>query len=141
MQRLTLLIKDDDDRFWVLPMVQTYAGAELLKEDFREELTERWLGWLVEFAQKYGVDLDLHVERAQIVGAEYLNLLSAIRWSHEHELWTTLVQLVEGIWFYPYLIGLFGDFRETLEAAVQSARRLQDERNEGRFLCRLGRLY
>lgn len=140
LQRLTLLIRDDDDRFWVLPIVQGYAEAELSTKDFTGEFTKRWLDWLVEFTQKFGIDLDFHVERSKIVGTEYLNLLSAIRWCNEHEQWTKLIQLVEGTEFYPYLIGLYIELQEMLEMAMNAAKLVQDEQSEGRLLRKLGRL-
>lgn len=141
LQRLTLLVRDDDDRFWILPMVQAYAGAELLKEDCRGELTERWLQWSLEFSKNYGIDLELCIEKAQTVGLEYLNLLNAIRWCYKHEQWEVLLQLTEGIWFYPYTVGLFGELREMLEAAMSAASILKDEQREGRFIYRIGKLF
>jgi tetratricopeptide (TPR) repeat protein len=141
LQRLSLINRSDADRFWMLPIVQGYAKVELAATDFGEVLTERWLGWLLEFAQEYGIDLDFHVEKSRVVGADYLNLMNAIRWCREHEQWDQLLQLAEGTGFYPYLIGLFGDFREILEAALQATKALQDEQSEGRFLRRLGELF
>src|SRR5579863_231409 len=138
LQRLSLLNRYENGRFWILPMVQTYARTELARADFAAALTERWLGWLLQFAQNYGTNLDLRVGNAQMIGFEYPNLLMAIRWCHEHQNLKILLQLVEAIWFYPYLVGLFGEFREILEAALQAARMQGDERHEGRFLRRLG---
>lgn len=142
LQRLCLLNRDDGDRFWMLPMVQGYAGAELTRADFYESLTETWLSWLLRFAQEHGLDLELHIEKAQRVGAEYPHLLSAFRWCREHDRWETLIRLVEGTCFYPYLVGLFSEFREMLEAAVQVIRIRHDEQNErfeGRFMRQLAR--
>ncbi len=138
LQRLSLLNRYENGRFWILPMVQTYARTELTRADFAAALTERWLGWLLQFAQNYGTNLDLRVGYAQMIGSEYPNLLTAIRWCHEHQELKILLQLVEAIWFYPYLVGLFGEFRDILEAALQAARMQGDERLEGRFLRRLG---
>jgi tetratricopeptide (TPR) repeat protein len=142
LQRLTLLIRDDDDRFWVLPMVQGYAGAELVSIDFSEILTERWLAWLLKYTQSFGIPLaELEAERTQKIGLEYPNLLSAIRWCREHERWEMLLELIEGTWFYPYLSGLFSELQEILEATVQATNILQNERRKGRFMRQFGRLY
>jgi len=138
LQRLSLLNRYENDRFWVLPIVQAYARNELAAADFAEEVTERWLNWVLQFAQRNGVDVDLHVESVQIIGVEYLNLLAAIRWCHEHQRLATLLSLAECIWFYPYIVGLFGEFREILEVALKAAREQGDKRREGRFLRRLG---
>ncbi len=140
LQRLSLLNRDEDDRFWILPMVQEYLGTELEKADFGKTLTERWLNWSVEFTQNYAMDLDLHVERAQTIGLEYPHLLNAIRWCQKHEQWELLLQLVENTWFYPYLVGLFGELREMLGAGLQATKSLQSEQGKGRLLSRLGRL-
>jgi tetratricopeptide (TPR) repeat protein len=138
LQRLSLLNRDEDDRFWLLPMVQGYAGAELVRAGCGDALTEQWLAWLLKFVQHNGINLDLHVEKAQMIGLEYPHLLSAMRWCREHERWEMVLQLAEGTWFYLYLVGLFGELREILQAALQAARTLGAERQEGQFLRRLG---
>lgn len=96
LQRLSLLNRPEDERFWILPIVQGYVEAELSKADFGTALIERWLQWLLDFTQCSGTDLDLHVERTQTVSIEYLNLLSAIRWCHQHKRWEILLQIAEG---------------------------------------------
>ena len=140
LQRLSLLNRPEDERFWILPIVQGYVETELAKSDFSTAIIERWLRWLLDFARGNGFDLDLHVERTQTVSIEYLNLLSAIRWCHQVERWETLLQMAEGTWFYPYLVGLLGDLREILDAALQATEALQDELRKGRFKHRLGML-
>jgi tetratricopeptide (TPR) repeat protein len=140
LQRLSLLNRDEDDRFWILPMVQEYLEVELENADYGKTLTESWLNWSVEFTQKYAVDLDLHVEEAHTIGLEYPHLLHAIRWCQKHEQLELLLQLVENTWFYPYLAGLFGELREMLEAGLQATKSMQSEQREGRLLRRLGRL-
>ena len=99
LQRLSLLNFMKDDRFSMLPIVQGYAEAEIVKADFGEKLTESWLGWLLEFTQRYGIDLEFHTERALTVGSEYPNMLKAIRWCRKHERWEILLKLVEGAWW------------------------------------------
>jgi hypothetical protein len=140
-QQLSLLNRSESDRFWMLPMVQSYAAAELIGAEFSEMLTERWLEWLLEFTQLYGIDLELHAERVQTVGFEYRHLLRAIRWCREHGRWEILLQLAEGIWSYLYQASLFGECREILEGAVQGAKVLEDRRCEERIMYRLGLLF
>lgn len=139
LQRLSMLTRTEDDRFWMLPMVHGYIGAEFAKADFAETLIDRWLDWMQEFTQAYGIDLELHVERAQKIDPEYANLVSAIRWCHQHERKETLLRLVEGTSFYLYLVGLDSEFMEILETAVLAARALQNEQCMGRFLRQLAR--
>ncbi len=141
LQRLSLLNRTENDRFWMLPLVLGHAGSKLVEADFYQELTGCWLSWLLKFTQHYGDNLNLHVERVSLVDVEYPNLLSAIRWCHENKQWEPLLQLAKRIWFYLYLTGRFSELLEILEAAVKAAQELGDERREAHFLRRLGRLY
>lgn len=137
LQRLSLLSRTSDDRFSMLPIVRSYVGTELAREACRNDLIEAWLQWLLQFAQRYGNRLDLHIEHVQTVSTEYAAILGGIRWCREYERWETLLQLAENIWFYPYLIGLLGEAREILADAILAAQILKDEAGEGRFLRRL----
>lgn len=142
LQRLSLLNRTEADRFWMLPMVRECAEAELAKADFGEVFIERWLDWLIAFTQNYGIDLEFHIEHAREISSVYPHLLNAIRWCLEHQRWETLLQLVEGSCFYPYLVGLFGELREMLEAGMQATKSTLSERNErceGRFMYQLAR--
>jgi LuxR family glucitol operon transcriptional activator len=130
--RLSLVNREpESDRFWLLPLVQEYARAELERADFRDELTERWLAWARDFALRYGADLDIHTTNAPIFAREYPNLRLAFRWCAEHERWEDLLALADGLWFYPYLAGLLGEATEILESAIRASQ--LDERIEGRF--------
>jgi tetratricopeptide (TPR) repeat protein len=137
LQRLSLLSRTDADRFFMLPMVQGYTGLELTSDESGQAIIEAWLRWLMKFGKQYGNRLDLHIEHVHTVETEYGSLLSAIRWCRAHARWDVLLQLAEDIWFYPYLVGLLGEVREILDAALLAARIMQDERREGRFLRRL----
>lgn len=141
LQRLSLLNRTEKDRFWMLPIVQGYTESELTRANFGEILIERWLSWLLEFSRHYRIDLQFHTERAPTGDSEYRHLLTAIRWSHQHERWEILLQLVEGTWFPPFLEGLFSELREMLEAAIQASKVLHNEQHEGQFLRRLGTLF
>ncbi|MDQ2905492.1 MAG: NB-ARC domain-containing protein [Ktedonobacteraceae bacterium] len=137
LQRLSLLNRTRDDRLHMLPMVQGYMSSELVKAENGDALTGAWLQWLLQFTRQHGDRLDLHIDRVQTFSAEYATLLSAIRWYHTHACWEPLLCLAEGAWFYPYLIGLLGEARDILEAAIEAAQVLRDERREGQFLRRL----
>ncbi len=139
LQRLFLLNRNDDDRFWELPITQRYAHAQFAKVD-SDQLVERWIAWLLNFAATYGLDLELHVEQAHLLAPEYPNARSAISWCYEHQRWETLLQLAECIWYFPFLTCLYIDLQEILDAAVESAKILGAKQEEGRWECRLGRL-
>jgi tetratricopeptide (TPR) repeat protein len=135
LQRLSLLNYTKADRFWMLPMVQEYAGAALVEVDDGALLIERWLSWLLNYIQNSGTILaELEVERTQKVSTEYPNFLKAIRWCREHKRWEVLLQLVERTWVFPYLLGLHSELLEMLETGTQAAKILQDEQHEGQFL-------
>jgi len=141
LQCFSLLNRDENGRFWLLPIIQQFAGIDLLGTDLGEVLTERWLSWLLNFAQNNSADLEFHVERVPKVGPEYPNLLNAIRWCRRHKRWATLLELAEGTSFYPYLLDLLNELKEILEAGLQASRALSVERREGRFLRQIGRLF
>jgi hypothetical protein len=135
--RLSLVNREpESDRFWLLPLVQEYARAELERADFRDELTERWLAWARDFALRYGADLDIRIENAPTFAREYPNLRLAFRWCAEHEQWEDVLVLADGLWFYPYLVGLWGEAEETLETAFRFSKTLGNERIAGRFVRR-----
>lgn len=140
LQRLSLLNQVKAERFWMLPLVQEYAGAALSGANDGAQLTERWLNWLLNYIQSTDTILaELEAEKAQKVRLEYPNLLNAIRWCREHKRWEILLQLVERTWSFPYLSGLFGELQEILEAGIQASKALQDDRREGQFLRQFGR--
>jgi tetratricopeptide (TPR) repeat protein len=164
LQRLSLLNRTEEDRFWLLPMVHRYVEAQFTEAQMDEKLTDRWLKWLLGFAQhcetssvkqtgeseangdqvkviNHGIDVEGGFERVQALGIEYANVLKAIRWCRENERWKPLLQLVEGIWPYPDLVGLLSELREILEAALQAARSIHDELREGKILRRLGKFF
>ncbi len=129
--------ESESDRFWLLPLVQEYARAELERANFREKLTERWLAWARDFALRYGADLDIRIENAPIFALEYPNLQLAFRWCAERERWEDVLALADNLWFYPYLAGLFGEATEILETASRASLSLDDKRIAGRFYRRL----
>ena len=145
LHQLSLLGKPEliktHDRFWMLPLVQEHARATLNGSEVREMLRQRWLSWLLDFAQNHGANLNLNVERASEISSEYLNILGAVRWCCEQEHWEHLIGLVEGIWSYLYLIGLFGELQEMLEAAKEAAEVVQQEQKKGLFLRLLGQMF
>jgi hypothetical protein len=118
---LTLLLRlslvnrtPESDRFWLLPLVQEYARAELERADFRGELTDRWLAWARDFALRYGDNLEIHIQNAPTFAQEYPNLRLAFRWCAEHERWEDVLALADSLWFYPYLARSVGEMPEKL---------------------------
>jgi tetratricopeptide (TPR) repeat protein len=128
------------DRFWLLPLVQEYARAELEQADFRDDLTGRWLAWARDFALRYGPDLEIRIENAPIFAREYPNLRLAFRWCAEHERWEDVLTLADGLWFYVFLAGLWGEAREIAETGLKAAQSLGNPLAEARFTRCLGHI-
>ncbi len=127
LQRLFLINRNDDDRFWVLPIVQRYVSVQLTDDGVRSKLVERWLGWLVMFAQSKGVELERNLRNRNVVAEEYPNLLSGIRWSRERGLWEVLFTLVQGAWYYAYMLGVFNEINEILDGATEASKQLDND--------------
>jgi hypothetical protein len=138
--RLSLVNREpESDRFWLLPLVQEYARAELERADFRDELTERWLAWARDFANCYGTDLEFsRITDVPLVAQEYPNLRLAFRWCAEHERWKDIIALADGLWFYTFLAGMLGDAREIAEIGVKAALSITNASYEARFARRWG---
>jgi len=140
LRRLFLISRTGSDRYWSLPIIQRFAAHQLASVDFRAEVIDRWLAWLTNFAQNNGLDLELRVEHLEEFGIEYPNLLIAIRWCRDNQRWGTLYKLAEGTWAYPYLLGMFQDLDEILDAAKEDAEATNDEQKTGRIELQYGRL-
>nr|BAL53488.1 hypothetical conserved protein [uncultured Chloroflexota bacterium] len=136
--RLNLINRSQDDRFWMLPIVQEYAQSKLKGEEWGTVLVQRWLDWALDFAQKWAADLDIRIEKLPTVKAEYPNLRRALAWCEEHRRWETFIPLVENIWFYPYIIGLLTETKQMLTVAIDAAWSEKDERAAERLMRRQG---
>jgi hypothetical protein len=130
----------EDDRFWLLPRVQGYAGINLTNQAFGDHLINRWLDWAVGFVQTYGsLNANHHLD-VKVFAREYPNLLHAINWCQKHHRWNILIELSEGTWFYSYVSGLFGELRNILTVTLRAADSMNDKRIIGLVHHRLGRL-
>jgi len=138
--RLSLINRTDADRFWLLPIVQAYTSSQLAKTEFASDLIERWLAWLLNFVQLYGTKLERYIERTSAVSLEYPNLRNAIRWCRERRRWQDVLKLAEGAEFYADIVGRLGELREILDAVLEAAHNLGDQRREGWAESHLGML-
>jgi tetratricopeptide (TPR) repeat protein len=109
--------------------------------ELEEPMVERWLAWLVDFAEKWGKDLEFHMDKVGIIGIEYPNLRNAIYWCQEKRDWKNLLLLANSTWFFPDISGLFVENQTILEASIFAAKTLGDKMNLARFERRLARLY
>lgn len=140
LMRFSLINRTDEDRFWLMPIVQRYAGAILDNSELEQPMVERWLAWLVDFAETWGVDMESHINHIKIFGLEYDNLYNAIRICEQQEKWHVLQQLAVSTRYYAYLVSLLADCQEILNAAIKAAQASNNKENEGTFKVRLAQL-
>ncbi len=49
------LVREQEDRYKILPLTRVYASAELdTEQDFKEQAYERWVYWYIDFTNKHG---------------------------------------------------------------------------------------
>ena len=140
LQRLFLMSRTSDDRFWVLPIVQRYANIQFLDDGPSKVLTSRWLDWLTDFAKNKDDGLEWQAEKIEEFSPEYPNILTAIRWCYEKQDWSRVAGLAEFTWSYTFITGLFNETREILDVALQAAQACHNERLVGRTLLQRARL-
>lgn len=140
LQKLFLVNRSDNDRFWVLPIVQRYASPELSGNEIASHIVTAWIDWLVRFSQEYGprVEHDLNVSHRVML--EYPNVRIGILSCVEREAWSSLVSLAGTIWHYPYRMGLYSELEEIIERWLAAARATTDELEQGRAKLQLARL-
>ena len=140
LQRLFLINHTDKGRFWVLPIVQRYASIQFNQNESSEIIVQRWLGWLASFVSQNSDELEWQIEQIADFGIEFPNILAGIRWCRDQKCWEILSKLCENTWNYTYVIGLFHELDEILEAANQAAVELKEERLQARILLQKVRL-
>ena len=132
-------MRNGGDRFWVLPIVQRHARAELLEEP-QMRLVYRWLDWLTKCASEKGGDVARNIDRLPQIELEYPNLLAGLRWCREQHIWNTLLVLAENIWGYAYMVGAWTDAEAILDMVMEAVKATGDEPREGWVELRRGRL-
>jgi LuxR family glucitol operon transcriptional activator len=138
LQRLFLVNRKEDDRLWVLPIVQRFAGG--VSTDEAAPVVEKWLVWLSDTAQVNGTQVDQDASKMLVLQQEYPNLRAAIRWCRERAYYTSLLQMCEGTWHYPYHAALYGELEEILQAWLDAARTLKATCSEAKALLQQARL-
>ena len=139
LHRLFLVNQRENDRLWVLPIVQRFVGSVPANEI--APIMERWLAWLAETAQVNGMLVEQDASKMLNLQREYPNLLAAIRWCRERANYPVLLQLCEGTWHYPYRAALHGDLEEILKAWLEAAQVLKAACSECTALLQEARLW
>jgi LuxR family glucitol operon transcriptional activator len=139
LQHLFLLNCMDNDRFWTLPIVQRYASLQFIEAE-NAQIISLWLRWLSKFSEDMADEVEWKVELIPVFGVEYANILTALRWCRDQEIWDQLKILAEGLWHYAYITGSFFEFQEILDAAKKAAQITGDEAFEGKVSLQYARL-
>jgi hypothetical protein len=140
LQRLFLVNRTPDDRFWLLPIVQRYANVEFADKTESQSVVDRWLDWLVQFVRQHSTLLERDTRIAYEFDHEYPNLLSGIRLCRSLGRPKTLYDLAEGTWDYTYRAGAFVEMNEIVQAALDAANTNRNERQLARVSVQLSRL-
>ena len=101
------LVNKSGNRYDMLPMTRTYARFKLSESGLRNVLADRWVQWLIEWCQRYGLDLDLHINDRESIQVEFDNAIIALDWCYTTQRWEEYVQLAEGIFDYALMTNLF----------------------------------
>lgn len=139
LHRLFLVNRREDDRLWVLPIIQRFVGSVPICE--MASVIERWLAWLADVAQANGTQVERDASKMLGLQQEYPNLRAAIRWCRERENYPVLLQLCEGTWRYPYHAALHGELEEILKTWLDAARALKAACSERKALLQQARLW
>jgi len=95
------------NRYGMLPMTRSYVKAILENSGWINMLADRWVQWLIEWGERYGKDLDLHINDRTMIEMELENSIAALEWCYESRKWREYVLLVEGIFDYMLITNLF----------------------------------
>jgi tetratricopeptide (TPR) repeat protein len=100
------LVRQENDRYSMLPLTREYAFAELnAHPDFESEARERWISWYLSFSQRYfGQDAK---EWHQFDGleSEWQNLQAAIEWCMVEGRYAEMLKLWQNIEAYTHIMG------------------------------------
>jgi tetratricopeptide (TPR) repeat protein len=141
LQRLFLVNRTDADRFWVLPIVQRFVSTELMHGLLAQDLVERWIRWLADFAMVHGTRADNDSVEMQRLAVEYPNLRTVIHWCRAHGKCERLLDLCEGTWPHPYRVAFFNELDEILNIWLAAAVGSKAEQSKGRAYLQMARLY
>jgi tetratricopeptide (TPR) repeat protein len=106
LQELSL-VRQEQDRYTMLPLTREYAIAELKKQPtFEEAARERWIRWGLGFVEQYGQQKiwDWRLQN-DVIEAEWSNLQTLIEWCVLKDRYEELYQLWQGLEAHIHLQG------------------------------------
>lgn len=103
-----------NDRYRLLPITKNFISSELEVFADRKMLFYRWAQWLENWALKYGVDLDLHIQDKDMIEIEYENLLDCLEWYYRNQEWEKYLRIIDGIFDYMLISNLFAPLNQVM---------------------------
>jgi tetratricopeptide (TPR) repeat protein len=101
------LVRQESDRYSMLPLTREYALAELKSHpDFEQKARESWIGWYLSFSQRYAAQ-DAKGWQGQFDGLEkeWQNLQAAIEWCMVEGQYTEMLGFWQNIEAYTHIMG------------------------------------
>lgn len=101
------LVRQENNRYSMLPLTREYALAELnAYPDFEREARERWIGWYLSFSQRYfGQDSKEWQEQFDGLESEWQNLQAVIEWCIVEGRYAEMLKLWQNIEPYTHIMG------------------------------------
>jgi tetratricopeptide (TPR) repeat protein len=101
------LVRQDNNRYSMLPLTREYAMAELKAyPDFEWEARQRWIGWYLNFSQSYaGQDAKGWQGQFDGLEEEWQNLQAAIEWCMVQGRYAEMWQFWQNLEAYTHVMG------------------------------------
>nr|WP_273039820.1 AAA family ATPase [Iningainema tapete] len=100
------LVGQENDRYSMLPLTREYALAELKAHpDFEREARERWIGWYLNFSQRYFGQDPKEWQQFDGLDLEWQNLQAVIEWCMVEGRYTEMLKLWQNIEPYTHMMG------------------------------------
>lgn len=101
------LVRQDNNRYTMLPLTRQYALAELeAHPDFEREARERWIGWYLNFSQRY-IGQDAQGWQGEFDGLEeeWQNLQAVIEWCMVQSRYAEMLKFWQNLEAYTHVMG------------------------------------
>ncbi len=110
LQQLSLVKKDDHERYSMLPLTRGYVIAELeAHPEFEQKARERWLHWYRHFVQQNGTKDWKEWNPCEALEEEWENLQEAIEWCVAQERYKDFWEFWQHIKGYTHFAGYWNE--------------------------------
>ena len=100
------LVRQENNRYSMLPLTREYALAELnAHPDFESEARERWIGWYLDFSQSYAGQDAKEWQQFDGLESEWQNLQAVIEWCMVEGRYAQMLKLWQNIEAYTHIMG------------------------------------